>query len=469
MAGIHWSKFFCSQDYLVKTNIPPNCWLYDGRYHKPYGWYAAYPYCIGSRDYSGLAHYRERVGRECGSGAYFNAFRTVVSFSDREARYLDEQDHAYLTKGKFYWLGGEWGSVAILDGASLLEVGFHVEWDGDLVRADSWTWWPIRATRHVIDEYTEPGTWYNCAEFSKEVPVSSGMSLPWMSPESLVDTIYSNFLSGENSSPWRLSLPQHVDGSAAPLPKLDNNPNLFNWRDKEYWSFRWITDVGVVLPPYASMVSQAYTEAIASFPAVHANVLANILDVISLAKSLLSGNLGKVLKKSNGEKMRDAWLAYRYSYTTTKLDYEELTSFVKRIDSLPQGDITLRSTVHFSHTTVRCSVVLPMGDILGELGSIGNLGLKLSATNAWDLIPFSFVVDWFLRISDWLDYFETQGFSLTLHPKEVWYSIRTKYEGQTTYFRWQGVPALGLPFDLYTAVSNKTALMRIGDSIALFT
>jgi hypothetical protein len=462
-----WFLTNVSVGYLKKTNIPPECFNYRGI--DIIGYRFSIPYAVGAKDWLGVAHYRERVSPEHGSGMYFNAFRNLAFSSERAIRngdYYGGHTGYSCTRGSFYFATQNYLSFVALDGIHAFQSGVQIEWHGDSVKVVT-SGEPTNISYSCADAFEPPdlGQWLN-----KDTGSLVLRGNPTMAPDEVASWVFSQWsANGGLSSDWRDGGRFYIEGHVpVPVPESLEGPKYFDWKDKEYWAFQWIKEVGVVLPPYGSMVSQAYTEAIASFPSVQSNVLANILEIIELARSILSGDMGKTLTQTRNTKaMKDAWLAYRYSYTTSRLDLEELKAFVDRVGKLPVGEITLRSKISFHHTTVRCSVVLPMSDITGKLEGIESLGLKLSAANVWDLIPYSFVVDWFMRISDWLNYFETQGFSLTLHPRQVWYSITTVYDGQTTYFRWSGSPALGLPFDLYAPVSKKTVAMRIGDVIAL--
>lgn len=72
--------------------------------------------------------------------------------------------------------------------------------------------------------------------------------------------------------------------------------------------------------------------------------------------------------------------------------------------------------------------------------SLTQLGITNPAMLAWELLPWSFVVDWFLPIGDYLDSFDAtngcqfvQGYSTTFKKTKI-KTIRTyKSSGQTTY------------------------------------
>jgi hypothetical protein len=85
------------------------------------------------------------------------------------------------------------------------------------------------------------------------------------------------------------------------------------------------------------------------------------------------------------------------------------------------------------------------------------------------MVPYSFVVDWFIKLGDILQWFENWQYSLDFNPKDIWYIYRSSYDDQFVYYRVRG-KALGmLPAYSTQPASGKTILMRIGDSVSLFT
>lgn len=96
-------------------------------------------------------------------------------------------------------------------------------------------------------------------------------------------------------------------------------------------------------------------------------------------------------------------------------------------------------------------------------------GFGMTLSNVWDMIPYSFVVDWFIGVSDVINWAESIGNMLELRPSDIWYSCTTKYDGQVTYFRVPGIFINNIPALVTNDTSGKTIAMRIGDSISLFT
>jgi hypothetical protein len=189
----------------------------------------------------------------------------------------------------------------------------------------------------------------------------------------------------------------------------------------------------------------AFFEAIESVPRMSDNNIANILQFTSFIYNLVVRH-----EVSIPESLSDAWLSYRYSYNTTKLDVEEAVKFMRRhADKFLRG-FGLRS--YGQHTfnyegmpvTVRCSVRIrnKQLDIIGKVWrALDTYGLRPNFYIVWDSIPFSFIADWFLPIGDVLsvadarqrvaEYYTFSGitYSMTYFPLQD--GIRWK-----SYRRW---------------------------------
>jgi hypothetical protein len=98
------------------------------------------------------------------------------------------------------------------------------------------------------------------------------------------------------------------------------------------------------------------------------------------------------------------------------LTYGDLKSIVSRyrniIDSLSPDmqRISRGRSVHdwvdgkgYSHSIIyNCMIIASAArnNLSGYLERLDQLGFLLDAQNAWDLVPYSFAVDWFLNVSD---------------------------------------------------------------------
>lgn len=132
----------------------------------------------------------------------------------------------------------------------------------------------------------------------------------------------------------------------------------------------------------------------------------NLANIAQLRK--LDELLPPTLKK--GSKLfktaADFLLWYKYSYKTTDMDIEEMMKYYFRVDE-PIVNCKAKGFAH--RATVSCKPADGVSDTFTfYLGSyqqsiIQKFGLQLNLGNTWDMIPFSFVVDWFTKIGDMLE------------------------------------------------------------------
>lgn len=109
-----------------------------------------------------------------------------------------------------------------------------------------------------------------------------------------------------------------------------------------------------------------------------------------------------LIKKRNIKSVADLYLWWKYSYSTSKMDIE---SYVEWFRSLSKQKTNPTNGTHYSLTyTVSHNDVIRYNIYLTpySIGVLEALGLDINFTNTWDLIPFSFVVDWFVSIGDTL-------------------------------------------------------------------
>lgn len=213
----------------------------------------------------------------------------------------------------------------------------------------------------------------------------------------------------------------------------------------------------------------AYVKAAEGLPSVNSNAMANLLEVASLTAALLRGDVSKASKG-----IKDAWLAYRYAYTTTCLDVREYSDYIDRIQNLTELAAPDTIKCHGSSTDSRgfryhCVMKVKTSDALPSdmKSTLSQFGLEMSAVNSWDMVPYSFVVDWFIPVSDILEQFEAQFSSKSVPVTECWMSIESP-NGEH-YLRWPYEWVQTTPQIVQKNVSKKTFWMRVADAIALFT
>jgi hypothetical protein len=228
------------------------------------------------------------------------------------------------------------------------------------------------------------------------------------------------------------------------------------------------------------LIQHAYVDALQSAPRLNDNSISNAMEVISFIKTLVVERKVELPKKAS-----DLWLSYRYAYSTSKLDAEEAIQFVKRT----YGKDIFRKAIKAygaAHTTVdgtpvtcRCCMELKSKE-LETLDRVWNAlytyGLQPNFYVVWDMIPYSFIVDWFIPVGDTLSVLDTEAnmmrgqyditnvcFSLSYDTVMDGYNVHC-------YSRWPSPPLSYLNefywFDKPKA-SNKVVMMRIADTASL--
>jgi hypothetical protein len=177
------------------------------------------------------------------------------------------------------------------------------------------------------------------------------------------------------------------------------------------------------------------------------------------------------------------WLAYRYAYQTTKSDTRQA------IDTASRRAVTYLKPLKFNGTyswhdaylhcdvELRCefSIVLNASNMLGMLHHYAQLrGVNLSGYKVWDLIPFSFIADWFVDIGGMLKDQEMLHSYADYIFGDFWWSIKYKTTdvepyNSKVYSRWSEYYVPTSVIRSYNSASTGTWLKRAGDTVALTT
>lgn len=242
-----------------------------------------------------------------------------------------------------------------------------------------------------------------------------------------------------------------------------------------------VVDEGIE-PNLGCYLNDAYLSAFESLPAITTNNIQNAQAIVDLLKGIVKAAMpGGKLVDGLGS-ISDAWLGFRYVFNTTKADIQELSSYVERMRAFKQYDMrTVRSygTTSFeSHGityVVKCSITVRTEDISGIYNAVERFGVALDAYNIWDMIPYSFMVDWFLHIGDLLEKARTRRYAMRLTPVDCWFSISYTFENnagciQNDYYRWRSnVDLSQYPATLLRSEpkSGKTWIKRGIDAICI--
>lgn len=238
--------------------------------------------------------------------------------------------------------------------------------------------------------------------------------------------------------------------------------------------FRSMDEISVFDPDFRHGAGLAMAAAAENLPEIEFGNLANVVQLAGDISSLLSG---RPLFRMGGAKktLQEAWLSYRYSYTTTKLDILEMGSLLERLSELAnmtRENITIRGTANYKGRIYRYSAEIPLNTLLPEdvSGVLNKLGFGLNAAAVWDMIPYSFIVDWFLNIGDFLSRAECWQSFVAMKPTDIWVSEQyNRDDGSTIYTRMHGDISPIFPVSTTKSVSQRTLKFRFFDTLALFS
>jgi hypothetical protein len=150
---------------------------------------------------------------------------------------------------------------------------------------------------------------------------------------------------------------------------------------------------------------EAYKKAVAEFPKQADNNIANFMEIGEMIFDALHGDLSSVPKTIDG-----LWMWYRYQYSTTKSDVKQAIDYWDRLKSGIENGAKYHGTVEIralgADIRVRWSgdIRLNTDDMQALMQHrLWSAGLEPTLYTGWDLVPFSFVADWFLDIGDKLE------------------------------------------------------------------
>lgn len=187
-------------------------------------------------------------------------------------------------------------------------------------------------------------------------------------------------------------------------------------------------------------LSECFRNTVTKYTTVSSNNLANAVEFIALAKDIYTGNISSLFssfaeyfqERTYKVKVRDpktgvvktvtstvpklmneygshfvrkvlpeVWLKYRYLYNTTKSDAEDTVDYLlkeKYSNLYEHNNKVLRGNIDISLGTLRLKMRLTQKKTLAEniTHMFDSVGLMPNLHNLWDMVPFSFVVDWFV-------------------------------------------------------------------------
>lgn len=251
----------------------------------------------------------------------------------------------------------------------------------------------------------------------------------------------------------------------------------FNYLQNEYQTFQAVTLLGIYLAPYATLWSSAYVDAVDKIPKISVNAIEGVFDLIGFLRGLYATLLDPIsaLRElaHNARDWGNDWLSYRYVYTTTKLDISEIKSgmrAISEINNLIKEEYSVTGRAKDGLISVGVTATFKLCDLIPSSYEelFRQYGLTPSAYDLWDIIPFSFIVDWFAQLGDILENFGKFSNTLRFRPTRIWFTAVTEYQGQTVFFRVPGTRLSIPPKYEFRETSDKTLAMRITDFIAIF-
>lgn len=215
------------------------------------------------------------------------------------------------------------------------------------------------------------------------------------------------------------------------------------------------------------------------------------------------------LSRSQQMNLPKGWLGWNYAAKPLLNDVYNSVSALKKRSRFEEWVITSKGVVrdevvserldmgsqsnHDTTSTVREKTFLgyfvrldfiPQNDILA---SLANLGLTNPAVVAWELVPYSFVADWFVPIGEWLNAFDaTVGFnflsgSLTTRREASWSWVAansgrpvgdftplgSSFSGRARTFALNRVPYSSPPLVALPRIKNPLSLGHAANGLAL--
>lgn len=426
-----------------------------------YGGYSAHDIsCWVS--YSGsidlMYDYKDRgLGSNCGSGNFFRAScQNWYQLSGNLPEWFN-RDEYYFT-GFPYWHGkycrhGD-GYTAVMD--------FDENGRGDII---------FDVIRDVSVTFT--GDLFDIQYTKGQLRIANNGRLTWWSTKSQAATIFEEYVSDVACFLESTAFTYQQAASRGNLynaevvgepPKVYHELNTFYLMDELQWysgNFR-------------AGCGQAKQNMLESLPEIEIGTLANVLEVAGSIASFANNHSISIPKTFTGT-MKEGWLAYRYAYTTTKMDileYNEVTQRILALAKLTRENITFRGKALFEGREYRCSASLPIENLLPKecRDFLQKFGGSLSAAAVWDMIPYTFMVDWFFHIGDFLTLCQQWRRGLTLPFTETWYSeAYTRDDGVHIFTR---VKDDGIypkyPLSTQHKTSSKTITMRCFDAVSIF-
>lgn len=216
----------------------------------------------------------------------------------------------------------------------------------------------------------------------------------------------------------------------------------------------------------------------------------------------------KILRgfKNSPKAIPSTWLEYQYGWTPLMNDVFGACEALKKRDEPGHWAVTVKSgkrekttetlmnlgiTERWRHDVVitRDVGTFVRFDIIPDeayLATVSSLGLSNPALIVWELMPYSFVADWFIPIGDWLSSMDaTNGFKFgwgsVSHRAEVVTKLRSHtgqsaddgiitadYKAFRREFRLQRTPYTSFPTPSFPGFKDPFSATHVANALSLF-
>jgi hypothetical protein len=421
---------------------------------------------------------RSRGRHEPGDGEYWNRWVTapppylkksdgsIAGYFSLDERWYDKDSSGLFQEGgehNIFWDGVHFASYSIgkLSGAAAQTGCWRAIWQGLVIVPDP------RPQRYGSNYY-----YYHCYGTGKQtnsITMKDGSKESYAMLDGLVRSRYEEFKGASSTNIWYRELdawaPRYLDGILVePEPQFSADVMATIARIEEHdASFNAVE----------SLTANAFVDAANNLPSLMSmNNCANIITLLKLALSVFTDK-GLAVEKG-GRLLKSAWLGYRYSYGTTKQDIQEAANYLDRAaDLIGMMDLTSNGTYHYGDITARCSLTVSNTELQQLQSTIERYGMQLNGYALWDMVPYSFIVDWFVDVGGWLQWAEQRKVAFRLDTSRCWYSIERRFKNEFNcdeiyYQRFRWSPYVAHSSYTSHSASVRTTLKRAIDLIALF-
>jgi hypothetical protein len=214
-----------------------------------------------------------------------------------------------------------------------------------------------------------------------------------------------------------------------------------------------------------------------SATSMNSNNIANALSLFDIANSIRTGRIISDITKKGKlfEKSKDAWLKYRYAYKTSMSDFEELGRYIEQKNATicRAGSTTDKGTM-----MVKISISPPESEVNKIVSKLTEAGVAPNLYNLWDMVPYSFVVDWFISLGDVLEGITQYGRLAAFKINYITRSWKWDHEierggvkAKLVYYSREVSPTAPpyIPYQEKKGSSGKTTMMRMADAVCLFS